>query len=144
MGRQLRCRAARFARGMGPDKVWQKFFPYFDGRCASRISSKFSPAARPRLKMRERIERARASRFCLTLRPKCFWAKRPEGRAARGRPGNVWQSRLSTYKPILRVSRTVLQFRGSARRGKKGTITWAQSSCQTLSGPLPRSDSPAH
>ena len=35
---------------------------------------------------------------CLTLRPKCFifWgvlpsAKRPEGRAARGRPGNVWQ-----------------------------------------------------
>ena len=23
VGRQLRCRAARFARGMGPDKVWQ-------------------------------------------------------------------------------------------------------------------------
>ena len=23
MGRQLRCRAARFARGKGPDKVWQ-------------------------------------------------------------------------------------------------------------------------
>ena len=24
MGRQLRCRAARFARGMGPDEVWQR------------------------------------------------------------------------------------------------------------------------
>ena len=52
---------------------------------------------------RSSITRLRGVIRCLTLRPS---AKRPEGRAARGRPGNVWQIiRSESYLLLLKQSK---------------------------------------
>ena len=75
----------------------------------------------------------KAKRRCLTLRPS---AKRPEGRgrAARGRPGNVWQKRRERRAEPSKYEWLKLSCEAAARAAKLKLLGSAHL-CLTLLGP---------
>ena len=115
VGRQLRCRAARFARGMGPDKVWQHVtglaaarllstLPSDRGLSHSHIATKISPSGAFSLRQNAQRAALRCAHVIGPLFPARaikekgdYYISITRAHAAAGlRPGNYvsWQNRV--------------------------------------------------